>query len=159
MATKKTVKGKQRRKGGTRYGNGSVTDAIENSAQLKKRVRLELIVCPSPRHVAEKLGVPQSTVAKWRTEFLQDPEFNAAIEDYNQRLMSEALASFQLGLKRAEDVANTSTNDNARAAAARVLTSAPADLARARNSFEVKLSGQVTLDSIDELKKRLGDGS
>jgi len=159
MAAKKKAKTASKGKGRGWHGNGSISDVFEKDTKLKARVKQELIACPSPRHVANKTGVPKSIVAKWRLEFLSDPEFTAAIEQFGAQLMDQALVAFEAGLTTAEDIANTSTNPLARAAAARVLTSAPADLARARNSFEVKLSGQVTLDSIDELKKRLGDGS
>jgi hypothetical protein len=149
MATKK--------KGRGCHGNGSYKDAFEKDPALKARVRQELIVCPSTRHVAHKMGIPRNIVAKWRLEFLSDPEFTSAIEQYGNSLMEQALVAFENGLAAAEDVAAVSTNPLARAAAARVLTSAPADLARARNSLEVKLSGQVALDTIDELKQRLGE--
>lgn len=142
-----------------RRGVGSIADpGILDSPEMKARAREELVVTLSPRLVAKKLGIPQSLLARWRNEFLRDPQFVEAVEAFKSCLMGDALDGYALGLRAARRIA-VGPNVMAAAQAAKALLGAPGDLARAQNQLTVKLTGTVTLDSVDELERRIAEAA
>lgn len=137
-----------------RVGNGSVTNMYEDPA-LIARIREMLIVEFNPKTVASKLGVPKSVVARHRSQLMaNDPTFKADMDAYSESLRAITLSAFERGIEVAELEASTAKSAMARVAAAKILTAAPGDLARAQNKVEVNLSGAVALEDVHEIVKR-----
>lgn len=135
-------------------GNGSVTQTYDDPA-LIKRIREMLIVEFNPKTVAKKLGIPKSIVASHRAKLMAtDETFKEEMNAYSESLQAITLAAFERGIEVAEVEASTAKSALARVAAAKILTAAPGDLARAQNKVEVNLSGAVALEDIHEIVKR-----
>lgn len=130
----------------------------EYPQEVRDQFRLAFLENGSARRTGKKLGIPSRTAYLWAAQLRADPTFLEELATENAARKHRTEAAYDLGLRVTERIARDRDQpDDVRLDAAKVLIKAPADLARAQNQVNVKLSGGISLDEITSLRKRIED--